>query len=207
MSIKLSLIGISALALSCFPALASAAVLVPGYTESTYASGLPAVVQIGQMTIDPSTGPLFYMTEGPSLYRLDTNRTVTTLGQVGDGNPYISTDIKFVNGSVYQAYINLHQFSTTTNAAASNVAVLPAGYSIESGLAQVGNRLYVTGGATVNPGQIQAYDLTTHLLSTPAFSVPAFASSMDYDAVHNRLIIASNNENAGDILLFGRSFD
>jgi hypothetical protein len=149
--------------------------------------------------MDPSTSQIYYMaSSGSTLRRLDPSLAVTTLATSSIGYPFVSTDIEYYNGSVFMAFQSVAKYSSTL-ASSSILTSLPAAYTIESGIAQVGTKLYVTGGAT-GAGTIVSVDPVTGAQASLPFSVPNNASSLEYDAAHNRLIVAENASNVGNTL-------
>lgn len=192
-----SLAGWLALLLAATPAHA-ANLLVGGYSLSTYASGLPVDNQISGMTIDPATRQIFYMganTNGP-LRRLDPGGAVTTLGTESPGTgfyPFIATDIEYYNGNVFTCDSNGNLIKYSATVAGYSTLVTLAGFGLESGITRVGSTLYVSSGGTGAPGIILTADPVSALINFPNLPAPISASSLEYDSVHNRLIVASMN--------------
>lgn len=148
--------------------------LAPGYTVSTYVSGLPAIP--AGLTVDPRTRTFYYADYDNCngvLRKIAPDRTVSMVtadftpnGDVGCGGnfyPYMQTDIQFLNGSVFvplaEDALNsngeLVQINTSTGATASQHNF--TGFGVESGIAARGGNLLVTSGAGT-ASEIRSYN-------------------------------------------------
>lgn len=152
--------------------------VAPGYTVSTYASGLPAIP--AGLTVDQRTRT-FYFADYNScegvLRKIAPNDTVSTVttdftpngtgGCTGNFYPFIQTDIQFLNGSVYVPLANgeLVRINTATGATTSQYTF--AGFGIESGIvARHGNLLVTSGDIPATATEIQSYNLAGNTATT-----------------------------------------
>ncbi|XGV98293.1 MAG: DUF4347 domain-containing protein [Leptolyngbya sp. BL-A-14] len=178
-------------------------VSLPGYTESVYVSALGTTGSA--LTIDTSTGTLYFADRGDSLYKVAPNKTVSIVNPSFTGGffPYVATDIQYGTGYVYSSVGgNLYQVNTATGASTS-IANLSGLSGNEDGIAVNGNTVYITSGnGGTTPGQVVQYSLTTNTTSTAITGTPASPTNIKYDAVANKFYFAASPSGLGSGVSF-----
>jgi hypothetical protein len=173
---------------------------LPGYTESVYVSGLPALA--AGLTVDLASNTLYLADNSTNgiLRKVAPDRTISTVSNNFATNgiyPYVATDIQYANGSVYTSLSNgtsggnLIQINTSTGTSANLTTFTGFGY--ESGLANIGSKIYVTSGqGSSSTGEIRQYDLSNNS-SAPFANLPQGASSLEFDPVKNKFYFSVMN--------------
>jgi protocatechuate 3,4-dioxygenase beta subunit/sugar lactone lactonase YvrE len=183
------------------------AVVQPGFSESLYRGGLP--IAPAALTIDSSTGNLFYADDGNTNGVLrkvaaDASRTLTTITNdftppTASGLfPYFATDIQYHNGSVYTVISDGGTGRLVRiNTASGQTSILQSfsGVSYETGLDVVAteNSVYFTdGGGTANA--LFRYDLTSGVTTVVASNLPLNSYGLEINPADGKLYFARLGE-------------
>ena len=85
----------------------------------------------------------------------------STFGTVNGFYPYVTTMIHFQNGVVYVPCSNGDLEGINVSSGATTTQHVFSGYSIEGGLDNIRNVLYVSSGASSSSDSISSYNVTT----------------------------------------------
>ena len=163
-------------------------VLAPGFTESLYSAGLNRPVELA---VDNDSGTIVFSrasTRGP-FYRLDTDLTVTNLGGIPGGHPYVASDIEFNDGLAYTTNFGrqLVQIDPTTGADAVLTGFF--GASNEQGIAIKDDVVFATGGNV--GGRFWSFDLNTSQKTLLATNFPRGSRGLEYVANTDQFFMAT----------------
>jgi len=182
-------------------AIAQPVLVDPSHAISAYATSLPGN-QISAMTMNQSSGDIFYITPEELVVRVNAGGASTQILNSMSSTHFFafqSSDIQYHNGKVFavmRAGSQWRLLGLSSSTPGQILVETPMGLptDIEAGLAVVDGDLYVSHGS-VNPGRIRTFDEGTSTFAGVSFSVPAYASSMDYNPYRNRLYVATNSNN------------
>lgn len=170
------------------------------YRLSTYASGLPS--NPAGLTVDPRTRTLYYADSGVGEGVL---RKITADGSVSvvssdftpdSGSnfyPFASTDIQFLDGSVYVSLADGELARIDTRTGISTIEHIFTGFSLESGITAKGSELLVTSGRGLAK-EIQSYNYKSTTAS-PLLNVPSLLNIMNvkYNDVNKKIYFSEQH--------------
>ena len=175
-------------------------VLVPGYSESTYADNLNAP---SEFAVDIDTGTMVYATDqvaGP-FYRLDSPTSNVPLSSLPGSFAYAANDIEWNEGLIYTTlgFNQLIELDPQTGAS-TTLATLTDSF-LGVGVAVRDNVIYATGGGSSLPqsstdpmnGALWSYDLDTQQLTQITNSMPSGPRGLEYVALTDQFFTSTKH--------------
>jgi len=188
------------LLLCCLVALNAlgAPTLLPGYAIETYVSGIP---NPSCVTMDAETGTIYYGSFGDTrgrLYAVDRDRTLRTLNlsfarDIGDGYPYLATELEYVDGFVYSLLPRRLAAVDTGTGVSTQVAPFSA-IASETGIAHRGDQLYMVPGHG-SARALLSYDLASGATAVEVPGLPSGTYGLEYDAAGDRFLFSDAYRN------------